>query len=861
MKKRIAALLLIAALGIPLFSCGGEAPAESSAVTDGGSSETEVSDDPSAKLKEEVLSMLPLSVDRGKLAKNIFKGLGYKMSREPSESYPDDGKSPKLTDGATSETFDKTHFIGWTGGVALALVFDLGEGERALADIEVHCLRVMDYGIGLPEYVDFAVSNDGKNYTSLARQYRPNDAADGAKTVYRAAFPGATGARYVKITCARQDNAFLFIDEVAGYEYSGGGTVDLSLSAVNLSEEYIYDLYGEAFGKADVTVSGSDADYDTVQNLMLIEGTAVTAQTFDALPVEFTGNTPAEELYILGDGIYPSVASYTDPNWAKFVRAGGRHVICDLGCEMAVSGYRTQFLEFVTAGVTSPRAWYVSLSSDGVDWVSVAGELNVNWNKNSGKVLNVKYDFPQEYKARYVRLTFQIDMMVYIGEIEVIGRKNAANAADPVEYGGFYGKYAYPDEAAGCDNILFAPVTDVCGNHMTEMHVITRDAARKYIVKEDENGSPAGILFDSIAISVRGETGAHANRDECFDFFFSELFDYEDLNLGALDGVMGEVRKELGVDQKLKIWISVVAPATTDVFNGKTTDTADKIFGCLKWQADEMIRRLGEKHYENLEFLGFYWAHEAMRFDIVGGKEDYNRYELDLEVAKRFNEYAHKLGLLTFWCPYYNANGAFRCREIGFDLTCMQPNYMFYDTTGQNRLSTTAELAKLYGMCVEIETESPFDSRDKYYEYLGAGIDTGYIDAVKVYYQGTMPGAYAAAHDSDADFVRKVYDVTVKYAEGTLTHDDLGGNMYSVAGFKDVTVTTGERKKTECSVGSLQNLRYRPCQTPLYGEFRVDADGTVYYRPVKNFKGEDKLVIELLGSDGVKRITVTFVVE
>ena len=77
---------------------------------------------------------------------------------------------------------------------------------------------------------------------------------------------------------------------------------------------------------------------------------------------------------------------------------------------------------------------------------------------------------------------------------------------------------------------------------------------------------------------------------------------------------------------------------------------------------------------------------------------------------------------MGIWCPYYAAYGSWRWKEAGFDIACLQPNFMFYSVES-TRLNTCAEIAKLYGMCVELELEqtSSAEACAIYRQYLRAG--------------------------------------------------------------------------------------------------------------------------------------------
>ena len=86
-----------------------------------------------------------------------------------------------MTNGDSTDSFDAYSYIGWKERLPVTIDFDLGESTHNIADITVGCLRVVDYGIGLPEYVSIHVSNDGKDYTEIGKIVTPENIPDAMK--------------------------------------------------------------------------------------------------------------------------------------------------------------------------------------------------------------------------------------------------------------------------------------------------------------------------------------------------------------------------------------------------------------------------------------------------------------------------------------------------------------------------------------------------------------------------------------------------------------------------------------------------------------------------------------------------------
>ena len=214
-------------------------------------------------------------------------------------------------------------------------------------------------------------------------------------------------------------------------------------------------------------------------------------------------------------------------------------------------------------------------------------------------------------------------------------------------------------------------------------------------------------------------------------------------------------------------------------------------------------------------------------------------------------------------CNYMSADCANRVdqwQELGFDVACLQPNYMFY-VTDPTRLKATADIAKIYGMCVEIEIEvvSGEGSVGKYREYLREGFDSGYMHSVKLYYVSGTPSAIASAYDSEDPLAHSVYEDTYLYAKEKLDDSYNKGASVSMDGVKDLTLQVVHGKKVDFDLALPQGVKARIMESTVYGTFRLDLSGEGQYRAMKGFRGEDRIVLEIYDPAG-NRKTVTIVV-
>lgn len=861
-KKAIC--IFLAFLLCALAGCSAGKPEDSSSPHDNSEPEVEMSEEPFAEAAEITAARVYLSggaPDRTLKATNLFADAPYTYSEQPSESYADPNLS-KLHDGVTRELFDKYNWVGFQRSKAPSVTFDLGEGAHALADVEVDCLRQVSYGIELPRQVSVSVSEDGETFTKIGTLLAPADAAESSKYLYRFAFPETVSARYVRVTFTPGSNGFLFVDEITGYAYSENGTIDVSAGQTAQDVSLAYDYYEYALRKdVSVSVSASDADYDLRQNLALLSGVEVQARHFDPLDEAALGNnnSPKEELARLVDGEQASFASYSDTAFVRFSRGYGRHLVVDLGNEMAVEEVTMQFLNQVPVGVGAPPVLSVSVSCDGERWTTVFADAFLPYGDRTPELKTVEAAFSSAVRCRYVRVSFptvphnDTTSMVYLSEIEVYGRKNAEGvpeaAYDPaLRMGNF------PDPAAiGCENILFACIG---GGNMLDQ--ATAEGLLTYL---DADGAQKGIFFDSICFSTANGFAFRENLKDSADDFRALCF-AEGKNLNAWQAAAADWRRKSPDTPKPTVWLNLLCPQTGDVCadvdgDGQAEDlsTAEGRFAFLRYQVDQMLAQFDSADYADLTLLGFYWNSECLFPEEL---------EIDTSSIRMINEYIHSLGYQSFWCPYFNAYGTWMWNDIGFDFAVLQPNYMFY-AAEDTRLLTAAAYARMLGMSVELELEE-YEGEGAvqlYRAYLRAGYDSGFMHSVKLYYQGGLPGAVGGARTSQTELGRSVYDDTYAFAKKQLddTYNTSGEISLDAFGDVHVTVKAGASVRYDLGEGA-GAVKMRIVQSPVFGSFRLNHGGDGAYTAPKGFRGEETARIEL--SDGAgnrKIICVTVSVE
>lgn len=861
--KKITALLLASLITASLASCGGNGGEAS----ESGGPQSDISETLSSTLSEEsktdessggefvmsenvekINSWLKHDIDVSMKAKNIFSKMKYTYSTSPASSYPD-GSFTKLTDGITRDLFDKYNWVGFEGSGSVSVVFDLGSNDHRLAVVELDALCQISYGIRLPVSVSLSVSDDGEEYTTIGEITSPVDIGESSKYVYRFALPKATSARYIKLTAKRSQGGFLFFDEIYGYEYAEDGDIDINAGEIASADEGSYDYYKYSL-KSDITVpvDAGASDYNSYQDLALLDGTDVQIQHFDPIK-EINNNTAIDSAKMLTDGKKASVPSYDDGAWFKFSRGCGRHVVVDLGNVMSVSALKAEFLNQISVGVGTPPTVYISVSTDGKKWTSVYGKSTMPYGDASNTCLyEFDAEFDREYKARYVRMTFAtvpqnvVSSMVFLSEVEVWGKKNSSNAVDAEKNAPkvTFGRYPDPDDF-GVKAIMLLALGDSTSNL-----VLTEDVAKVYYGKHDDSGKITDVFYDSYCFAPANQFTKTGDIKADSKKFIDSLFE-PSKNLVALNSAVKSVNETLGKDFKPTYWINLFCM-------GEKAESADALYEALKYQVDYALEKVASADLANIKLAGFYYNDEY----IPREKE-----EITVTALARLNEYLDSKNLMSLWCPYYNAYGIWRWQDADFDIACLQPNYMFY-ATESTRLAACAELAKLYGMCVELEIEdiASEGSCAIYREYLRQGVLSGHMNSIQMYYEGAVGGAVYSSYGKKAKHTKAIYEDSYKYAHNLLDESyntDTAADVSKFPNSIDVEVKNGRQEFFE--LGSLEGLSYRYIQTPVYGKIRTNMSGKCCYTAMSGYKGTDTAVIEIYDSVGNKHaVTVNITV-
>lgn len=834
MKKRHFFLFYLLAFSLLFSACAGSVSQPSDTT---GDEPNASSDHTSSEGQNKPIPTTISSVNRTLTPVNLAEGKTYTSSVSASKEYPDTGK--KLTDGALATSFDKSSWVGYSRPERLELVLDLGRVETQVADLAVCVLRDPTSGIGIPLNFTIEVSEDGNEYRSLGKVYPAVNSPNGMLELgLKLAEP--VSARYVRYVFTNCESSWLFLGELKAVRYE------------DVVEEPYYGSH--TLPKVDTPSEwdASEPDYQDTINLIAGQTPIVTSHQpiVGELATEYYNSVIA--LPRLTDGKYASSSSYSDSAFVHFTQHDGRSLCFDLQHTSAVSSVQFSFLKDASAGIRFPNSLAVLLSDDGVLWQQIFYNSQIdsadgsNWYRET-------ITFEHTYRARFVRIDMTLTTHVYCDELQVYGSKaipeNAMELKPSAEEPDNDLGYIKPEDFLGVHNMLLSYHCLPANGEHTEDGLITVNEYLPYVGYYDKTGKLADTFFDAYLYLpyTRFNYADEARSLSGWNFYLDDIY-MENRNMSALNQAIEKISSELSLsDYRCKVFTSILYPWKT-LSDNKTVNTFGDLDGdgvldsfaelenrkaAVRWMMDQEYTRFQAGNYQNLEFGGFYWFEENI--DVSSAEEK----ELILYAA----DYAHALGVKFFWIPYYCASGYDRWAEYGFDLACMQPNYMFSNTGDISRLYYTAEKTRRLGMCVEMELDGigSQESIRRYMKYLKAGADYGFMNSVKLYYQSNVPGAFHAAKLSNDAFGRAVYDLTYQFAKGTFSSEI---PEYSVNNRFEVSSKMLRGKKI---IQTKSPCTVELAVSPVHGDLQLSSDGTFsyYLHTEEEFSGTDYFAVTL----------------
>lgn len=779
---------------------------------------------------------------------NVARSLSYTF-----EGCSFDERAPQnetlLTDGdPTAQLFGENVWVGFRpeGDAAPTLTFDLGSTRDDLYAFRLYALNG-GLSVSFPDAVDVYASEDGKTYTPLGRMYAPPACDNFTYTLILSEY---IRARYIRFAFTGATEDYWWLEEaeiIAGSDETVSDEFYPPVSFPTVTEELFWD--------------SAESDYRETQNLLLGLTQQMAASFYEdtatAMIKGESGETPADTTF-LTDGEEP-VSSYCYSSGWFFHRGGGAlNVFYDIGKLSTVDILRVRLLEQTAWGISRPTHITAFLSEDAVHWYPVAQYDRGDEELNSGAT-RMTFELTPEtpLAARFVRFRIESGML-FMDELEAIGTKEVRSDAVRLADSGLksYLYYAADENAehANPENtpIKAKDIALVFGEKGDETSLLPLVA---YL---DKDGNIKDTLMDGFAYCPTGAlpsgAGAHNYTKKIdWDFLFDNTFNGHN-GFNKLDEVVGQVKDALNrPDYTVQVYCTLLFlhPDVTDfgdVDGDGVTENLSSPEGrrkVLDWYLHRCMDEFSARGYKNLEFGGFYWVNEAVTWEWD-----------DTYIIKEVADYVHEVGSYFLWIPYYTAHRYFLGYELGFDIVCMQPNYVFDLDSPFYRVPATAALTKAQGMCVEIE--HTFQAKGDptyarfYMQYLQYGALTGYMGATHIYYDDLYNFSEMAY--SDSPLCRMQYDATYAFAKETLeiTPDPRAELSFSTAAD---TLLRG----TIAPEGDETPTLYTLVCSPAHGSVSLTEDGRFVYCPEKGYTGTDTFTYtynHFLGESEVCTVTI-----
>ncbi len=569
----------------------------------------------------------------------------------------------------------------------------------------------------------------------------------------------------------------------------------------------------------------------------------------------------------LTDGLSAGVDA-SSTKWYRSFRGQSRIIGFDLGKACAVSRIEAGFLHAKAPAIYAPRYVNIYLSNDGTEYVCVK-KHNTEYPLYDTTVarFDLSVELDATYEARYVKVEFCSDIFTYCDEIRVIGQdaltgnETKIPESEEAEEGGFFKSFGDISDIIKLYNGYYKPDNSV--------GILTEEKLLPYVAYLDTEGNIAGKMFDSVAlvpchgdypsggrlVKTNGKPGAVMSD---WELYFEYTFkDGQDLD--ALNKVVGRVYSELDIDEKMPVFLTLPYPTVMESTFGdidgdgieEYCKTLEERKNIVMWFAEKCIEQFGEKDYENLELAGFYWLREEI---------NYSDSDHEAELVSAINDDLKKRGLYTIFDPFYLSIGFDHWESLGFSGAVMQPNVAFdhYPYFELGMLGEFSQTVYNNHLGVEIETNEPsafmgdnyLKAGFNYEAYLFNGYKSGYMNALKTYYQGANPGSiynfcHADISTPKGVYLRRLYDLTYSFIHGvykneapTFEVDDIELFEGDKRARQSITITDNDSYWGDVSVEFVTE--------PSHGSVTAAAGNrALIYLPDAGFVGEDSFTVRV----------------
>lgn len=442
--------------------------------------------------------------------------------------------------------------------------------------------------------------------------------------------------------------------------------------------------------------------------------------------------------------------------WTGFLRQQGRDITVDLKTARPVSEISVEFMQNPEWGVFLPGHIKGEVSSDGVSWCHLGYAYHgVSPAEPGESKVNLTLSFAP-VTARYVKISFPVDIWVFARHLSVKGGPVVTNPAVLACAGGDSGLAGNYMQVPNINDILLVYTGD-----KSDYQKLAPADFMPLVGYQDKTGKISGRMFDTMLFLPY--YGIPATKDSWAAYIEDLLAPGQQLM--ALEEAVARMNELSGLQVREKVILSIPYPGVKPEGFGNAADgenAAGERFAAVQWYYNELMGRWNSAGFKNLDLAGIYWCGEAIENTHAGEKE------LVQNTARLVRNSSQKF----FWIPYYGTKGYENWRSYGFSHVFLQPNYFAQDSPPEDRMDRAAELARRYSLGIEIELEENVLYNQTYYNLfynqLKKGHQLGFDGPLtNAYYAGVVKKTLVKSARSNVPATRAVYDDIYRWISGT----------------------------------------------------------------------------------------------
>lgn len=474
--------------------------------------------------------------------------------------------------------------------------------------------------------------------------------------------------------------------------------------------------------------------------------------------------TPDAGFKAMEDKIFPRTPeglSLKTDAWTGFYRQQGRDIIVDLGAITPVSRMSLEFLQNSGSGIYFPKSLKGSLSIDGRSWYQLGNAYHpVDPSDKTVQQATLSLAFPS-VNARYLKLSFPVDVMVQARHLQVYGGVPAEKPVILALTGGDAGSGGACLQDPDIQNILLIPT-----GSQSDQQILTSNEALPLVAYVSPQGKINGRMFDTMLFLPYGKLPC--TRDS-WTAYLEDLFT-PGQQLSALEDTVAQVNTAAGENKKEQVILALPYPDPNQTAFDSQLSFSEKLVGkeqaaknrleAVQWYYNKLMEKWNNAGFTQLTLKGIYWYGETI----------YSNYQ-ESDLVQKTALMIRNSGQNFFWIPYYGAQGYADWESYGFTHVYLQPNFYAAPAPPADRMDWAAESARKYGTGIEIEMDDRVFTLPEFYALFYQELNKAHElgldqNTAKAYYIG-LKGTIIDAATSGYPEVRKIYDDLYRFMNGT----------------------------------------------------------------------------------------------